>query len=80
MFPQPGNVPLAPVRLGMSRTRKAQARESSFNHVIHPTWFAAAMLLCGVVSSYRVIKRRESVALFVAVGFLVAAILSSLKK
>ena len=36
MFPLPGNVQLAPARLGMKGTRKAQARSSENRHPQSP--------------------------------------------
>jgi hypothetical protein len=45
--------------------------------VIHVNWFAAGFLLLGLAWGYRWFKRRESPALFIAVVFLLIAILYS---
>jgi hypothetical protein len=47
--------------------------------LIHPTWFAVAMFLFGIAFICRALKRRESAALFLAVGFLLTAVLSPLR-
>ena len=81
MFPLLGNAQLAPVRLGMSRTLEAQARDCFlFAQMIHITWISGVSFLVGLGWSYRAFKRRESASFFLAVGFLLFAILSSVPK